>query len=150
MESWPVTERCSKDLAKLLPTHNLCPLPAYDKKGRLIPPMQYESMLKGATIEVCFAFIHHYIKTDHHHIYMAMVRELRILRSPAPLPTSPFKKICVSASKGKGKQCEIWKQASVNKSSSSSPLRAVSTPVQVFVFKPVHWFLWMMCHLFPC
>lgn len=103
METWPVALRCSDALKGILPTHDLCPLPAYDKKGRLIPPTQYESMLKGATVQVNFAFVHHYIKTKQRHVYMAVVRELRVLRSPTPVPTSPFKKLRVSASKGKGK-----------------------------------------------
>lgn len=73
METWPVAPRCTDLLEEILPTHDLCPLPAYDKKNRLIPPSQYDSMLKGATVKAHFTFIHHYIKTNNRHVYMAMI-----------------------------------------------------------------------------
>ncbi|KAF8439978.1 hypothetical protein L210DRAFT_370235 [Boletus edulis BED1] len=66
METWPVAPRCTDVLEKNLPAHDLCPLPAYDKKGRLIPPTQDDSMLKGATVEVHFAFIHYEQPTHIH------------------------------------------------------------------------------------
>ncbi|KAG6380917.1 hypothetical protein JVT61DRAFT_5309 [Boletus reticuloceps] len=109
METWPVAPRCVDVLKEILATHDLCPLPAYDKKGRLIPPTQYEAMLKGAMVEAHFALIHHYIKSSKRHIYVAMVRKLQILCSPPPMPTSPFKRLRVSADKGskKGKGREV-------------------------------------------
>ena len=100
--------RCTSSLAELFQTHDICPLPAYDTKGHLIPPLQYDTLLKGATVEVHFAFIHHYIKKHKRHVYNTAVRRINVLQKPVPLPTSPFKHVKVSAQdsgKGKGKQC---------------------------------------------
>ena len=108
METWPVDPRCSEVLESLLTSHDLCPLPAYEKNTRLLPPTQYKSKLKGATVEVHFAFIHHYIKAQKCHVYVPTLRELHILSPPAALPTSPYKRPRVRASGNKGKGRQTW------------------------------------------
>lgn len=62
METWPVTKRCCSELEDLLPTHDICPLEAYEEDATLIPPQRYEARLKGAIVEVYLAFCHHNIK----------------------------------------------------------------------------------------
>ena len=91
METWPVTECCIPHLQQILDTHDLYPLPAYNIKGQLIPPLQYDALLKGATVEAHFTLIHHYIKSMNQHVYITMVHKIQVLCFPAPLPTSPFK-----------------------------------------------------------
>ncbi|KAF8119737.1 hypothetical protein EV363DRAFT_1409501 [Boletus edulis] len=103
METWPVAPRSLPSLKDLFNTHDICPIPAYDTNDNLIPPTWYESMLKGATAEVHFAFTHHYIKKKNKHFFTGVLRRLQVLEKPAALPSSPFKRVRVSASPGKGK-----------------------------------------------
>ncbi|KAG9309252.1 hypothetical protein JVU11DRAFT_10735 [Chiua virens] len=104
METWPVDPKCSALLHDLLPSHNICPLPAYDLNNNLIPPTQYRNFLWGATVEVYFNFVHHFFKKNKCHIYNAMVPKIQILEAPAALPSSPFKCLHVSPIDPKGKK----------------------------------------------
>ncbi|KAF8120376.1 hypothetical protein EV363DRAFT_1303312 [Boletus edulis] len=97
MERWPVSPRCSSPLKDLFNTHDICPIPAFDTNGKMIPPSQYESALKGATVEIHFTFAHHYIKKNKRHVYSTLLRKLEVLRGPDPLPSSPFKRVRISA-----------------------------------------------------
>ncbi|KAG2132148.1 uncharacterized protein EDB93DRAFT_1255334 [Suillus bovinus] len=90
--TWPVAERCKGHLEDLVSTHEICPLPAYDKNHVLIPPLQYESKLKGALVEVHMAFCHHRINKSKRDIFNSILRELIVLSPPAAMPTSPFKR----------------------------------------------------------
>ncbi|KAG6374981.1 hypothetical protein JVT61DRAFT_3756 [Boletus reticuloceps] len=101
METWPVAPQCQKLFAELLPTHDICPLPAFDRCGNLIPPLKYETKLRGAIVEAHFAFVHHYIKKHKHHIFLPIIHRFNVLKGPPALPTSPFKHIRIGASKGK-------------------------------------------------
>ncbi|KAG1727658.1 uncharacterized protein EDB91DRAFT_1086324 [Suillus paluster] len=56
MTNWPVAECCKSQLADLVQTHTINPLPAYSLDRKLMPPAQYKSKLCGAVIEVHFAF----------------------------------------------------------------------------------------------
>ncbi|KIJ09101.1 hypothetical protein PAXINDRAFT_17803 [Paxillus involutus ATCC 200175] len=110
MERWPVADRCKAELQNLLSTHDIQPLPAYDKSHALIPPHQYESKLKGALVEVYIAFYHHHIKKSRRRVFNASLRELLVVRPPSAMPASPFKRARLSdgpvtAVTGKGKQC---------------------------------------------
>ncbi|KAG6369791.1 hypothetical protein JVT61DRAFT_13562 [Boletus reticuloceps] len=104
METWPVSPRCLLALKDLFATHDICPLPAIDMQGNLIPPLQYDRKLKGATVEAHFTLAHHYIKKAKHHVYVAIIRKLEVLRQPSALPSSPYKKYHVKAGLQKGKQ----------------------------------------------
>jgi hypothetical protein len=90
--TWPVAERCKGHLEDLVSTHDICPLPAYDENHVLIPPLQYESKLKGALVEVHMAFCHHRINKSKRDIFNCILRELIVLSPPAAMPTSPFKR----------------------------------------------------------
>ncbi|KAG2113261.1 hypothetical protein BD769DRAFT_1673797 [Suillus cothurnatus] len=57
--TWPVADRCKGHLQRLISTHIICPLPAYNLDHKLILPSEYESKLKGALVEVHMAFCHH-------------------------------------------------------------------------------------------
>ncbi|KAG0708006.1 hypothetical protein DFH29DRAFT_871261 [Suillus ampliporus] len=69
MSSWPVADHCKDHLHELISTHNIQPLPAYDENHNLIPPIQYESKLKGVLVEVHMAICHHRIKSSKHDIF---------------------------------------------------------------------------------
>ncbi|KAG9318982.1 hypothetical protein JVU11DRAFT_1098 [Chiua virens] len=106
MASWPVSECCKPHLESLLNTHDICPIPAFNLTGHLIPPLRYESMVKGATVEAHFTMGHINIKRQKRHVFVTIARELQILRHPDPTPASPFKRIKVSMpspNKGKGR-----------------------------------------------
>ncbi|KAF9238949.1 hypothetical protein BU15DRAFT_74915 [Melanogaster broomeanus] len=103
MESWPVAPRCIPHLEELFETHDIYPLPAFDTKGTLIPPSQYDTTLKGATVEVHFTFAHHFIKKNKRHIYTMLLHRLEVLHGPDTLLTSPFKCVRVSAATGSSK-----------------------------------------------
>ncbi|KAG6372112.1 hypothetical protein JVT61DRAFT_8826 [Boletus reticuloceps] len=98
METWPVAPRCKHYLDELFDSHDICPLPAYDMKGNLIPPTQYETSLRGATVKVHFTYSHVHIKKSKHHVYTTILRHLQLLRAPNALPSSPYKRLRVSAS----------------------------------------------------
>ncbi|KAG0695959.1 hypothetical protein DFH29DRAFT_1004996 [Suillus ampliporus] len=95
MSSWPVADRCKDHLHELISTHNIQPLPAYDENHNLIPPIQYESKLKGVLVEVHMAICHHCIKSSKCDIFNAVLQELIVLAPPAAMPTSPFKCRCL-------------------------------------------------------
>ncbi|KIM65343.1 hypothetical protein SCLCIDRAFT_113180 [Scleroderma citrinum Foug A] len=97
METWPVAECCEPELQKLLSTHDICPLPAYNLKEEMIPPSQYHEKLKGAIVEVHFALGHYFIKKTKRHIFNAILRKLIVLHRPTELPSSPYKHLCISA-----------------------------------------------------
>ncbi|KAG1732556.1 hypothetical protein EDB19DRAFT_1831263 [Suillus lakei] len=95
--TWPVAEQCKGHLEDLVSTHDICPLPAYNENHILIPPLQYESKLKGAHVEVHMAFCHHHINKSKHDIFNSILQELIVLSLPAAMPTSPFKHHCLNA-----------------------------------------------------
>ncbi|KAG1854529.1 hypothetical protein F4604DRAFT_1802717 [Suillus subluteus] len=79
----------------LLPLDHLDPatIPAdIPPNHNLIPPIQYESKLKGTLVEVHMAICHHRIKSSRRDIFNAILRELIVLAPPAAMPTSPFKR----------------------------------------------------------
>ncbi|KAH7930555.1 hypothetical protein BV22DRAFT_1124829 [Leucogyrophana mollusca] len=92
MSQWPVQNRCQNALEKLIPSHDVQPLPAWNKNKLLIPPKDYEETLRGATVEVHMALVHHYIKKEKRHVFNLMLRELIVRADPAPMPESPFKR----------------------------------------------------------
>jgi hypothetical protein len=79
-------------LEDLTSTHNVCPLPAYDTDYGLIPPLEYESKLKGALVEVHMVFCHHRIKNAKRDVFNAILRQLTVLSPPAAMPINPFKR----------------------------------------------------------
>ncbi|KAI9566420.1 hypothetical protein HD554DRAFT_1110619 [Boletus coccyginus] len=108
METWPTAARCKPYLEELYETHDVCPLPAFDSVGKLIPPSQYLMTLPGATVEVHLSYLHHLIKKTKKHVYVATLRNLVVLRPPSAVPNSPYKRFRISAStnspgKGKGR-----------------------------------------------
>ncbi|KAG2087595.1 hypothetical protein BD769DRAFT_1680709 [Suillus cothurnatus] len=92
ISTWPVANRCRGRLEDLTSTHNVCPLPAYDTDHGLIPPLEYESKLKGALVEVHMAFCHHRIKNAKRDVFNAILRQLTVLSPPAAMPINPFKR----------------------------------------------------------
>ncbi|KAG2055974.1 hypothetical protein BDR06DRAFT_970434 [Suillus hirtellus] len=89
--TWPVADQCKGHLQDLRSTHNVCPLPAYDTDHSLIPPLEYESKLKGALVEVHMVFFHHRVKNAKHDVFNAILQQLTILSPPAAMPINPFK-----------------------------------------------------------
>ncbi|KAG1820128.1 hypothetical protein EV424DRAFT_1539545 [Suillus variegatus] len=90
--TWPVADRCKRHLQDLASTHKICPLPAYDGNHGLIPPLEYESKLKGALVEVHMAFCHRRIKNAKRDVFHAILRQLTVLSAPVAMPINPFKR----------------------------------------------------------
>ncbi|OAX31960.1 hypothetical protein K503DRAFT_805633 [Rhizopogon vinicolor AM-OR11-026] len=90
--TWPVADRCKGHCQDLISTHEIRPLPAYDGNHALIPPLQYESKLKGALVEVhTVAIYHHRFKSKTCDVFNMVLRELIVLSPPAAMPSGPFK-----------------------------------------------------------
>ncbi|KAG1837453.1 hypothetical protein DFJ58DRAFT_734345 [Suillus subalutaceus] len=91
ISTWAVAERCKTYPADIISTHNVQPLPAYGENHIFIPPLQYESKLKGAPVEVHMAFCHHRIIKSKRDVFKAILRELIVPSPPSTMPSSPFK-----------------------------------------------------------
>lgn len=87
-----MADRCKRHLQDLASTHKICPLPAYDGNHGLIPPLEYESKLKGALVEVHMAFCHRRIKNAKRDVFNAILRQLTVLSPPVAMPINPFKR----------------------------------------------------------
>ncbi|KAF8425821.1 hypothetical protein L210DRAFT_830692, partial [Boletus edulis BED1] len=95
--SWPASPRCPGPLKGPFNTwHDARPVPAFGTNGKMIPPSQYESALKGATVEAHFTFAHHCVKKNKRRVFSALLRKLEVLRGPGP-PSSPFKRVRIGA-----------------------------------------------------
>jgi hypothetical protein len=83
IENWPVWHpEARKELARLKDTHVVEPIPAYDFAGNLIPPTEYERMLKGAIVRLHFRLVHWHI--NGRHIFNTVVEQMRVLVPPPP------------------------------------------------------------------
>lgn len=108
METWPVTECCIPHLQQILDTHDLYPLPAYNIKGQLIPPLQYDALLKGATVEAHFTLIHHYIKSMNQHVCIHYNGPQNSgIMFPCSIANKSFQVPQVRTTNDKGKQQQI-------------------------------------------
>ena len=72
-------------------SHEVRPIPAYDVKGNLITPTEYEEKIAGATAHVCFAIVHFLIRQKH--VYNAVVRDITIMRPPTTIATTTLKNV---------------------------------------------------------
>ena len=79
MINWPVpySNECSLDEIKN--THDVHQLPAYDLRGNLINPSDYEEKLAGSIACVRFTII--YFPFKQKHIFNTLVRDITILRA---------------------------------------------------------------------
>lgn len=91
--NWPVSSSNESYLDTIKATHNVQPLPAYDIRGKIIHPLEYEEKLAGAIARVCFTVVHYHIKEKH--IFNALVQDITIVRPPTFIspPKSTLKKI---------------------------------------------------------
>jgi hypothetical protein len=67
-------------------SHNVRQLPAYDIRGNLIRPFDYEEKLAGAIVRVCFSIVHYLIKQKH--IFNAVARDITVVRAPTSITPS--------------------------------------------------------------
>ena len=70
--------------------------------------------MKGAAVEVHFAYSHVFFKKKNTHYYSGMLRRMKIIQAVSAVPSSPFKCIHVSASPGKGKGRAYYCTISIN------------------------------------
>lgn len=94
---WPTSNPDTKEaLAKLVATHCVNPLPAYDQNAILIEPYLYTRRLDGATVIIRFNLSHHLIcKKGERPIdtFSGRVVQIRVVRPPpTALPATPRKK----------------------------------------------------------
>jgi hypothetical protein len=91
IDNWPVPLTNEDSLEAIKPTHNVQRLPAYDVKGQLIHPLDYEEKLAGAIARVCFSIVHFTVKQRH--IFNALVRDITIIRPSTTIATTSLKHI---------------------------------------------------------
>jgi hypothetical protein len=91
IDNWPVSLSNEPYLDAIKSTHNVQRLPAYDIKGDLIHPFDYEEKLAGAIARVCFSIVHFVVRQKH--IYNALVRDITIVRPPITIATTSLKHI---------------------------------------------------------
>jgi hypothetical protein len=78
LASWPVTsEAAAEEQAKMLTTHCVNALPAYDVNGNILEPETYKKNLPGAQVRVTFSMRHWIIKKKN--VFTANVESLRVL-----------------------------------------------------------------------
>ena len=69
-------------------THSVCPLLAYDEAGKLIPPVDYRAILKGATAAIAFDLAHWSFSPRDGRpgsdTFVASIRRIDVLRRAAP------------------------------------------------------------------
>ena len=92
MKNWPVPLGNQPYLDEIKDTHNVQQLPAYNIRGDLIHPFNYEEKLAGAIIQVCFTIVHFHIKQQRH-IFNALVRDITVLRPPTSIASTLLKRI---------------------------------------------------------
>lgn len=91
MDNWPVTATNETYLDTIKLTHDVHQIPAYDVKGNLIHPSEYENKLAGAIARICFSIVHYDIKQKH--VFNAVVRDITILRPPTTIASTSLKHI---------------------------------------------------------
>ncbi|KAI6142611.1 hypothetical protein BKA82DRAFT_108976, partial [Pisolithus tinctorius] len=89
---WPVQERLKGALTQAAETHNISPLPVFDLNGESIDPTDYIRKLSGAIVRVRFALVHYSIGGDKKSVFMAVVRDMVVLREPVAGPQNPLKR----------------------------------------------------------
>jgi hypothetical protein len=70
----------------LMTTHNIQPIPAYDIRGDLIHPSEYEEKLAGTIARVCFSIVHYNVKQKN--IHHAILRDITVLCPPTTIARS--------------------------------------------------------------
>ena len=94
---WPTSNSdAAEALEKLVPSHTVNPLPAYDQHGIAIEPLFYKSRLDGSTAIIRFSLLHHVIHSKENEqpvdMFSARVYQIRVIRPPASIPVTPRKK----------------------------------------------------------
>ncbi|KIM61401.1 hypothetical protein SCLCIDRAFT_122155, partial [Scleroderma citrinum Foug A] len=93
---WPVPERTWTAFEQAALTHNVVPLPAFDKDRTLIAPTNYQKKLCGVVVNVHFRLIHYFIQQEKKSVFTTIVCEIFILRPPPALPINPLKCGCLA------------------------------------------------------
>ena len=86
INNWPVNENNQVFLNAIKSSHMVRQLPAYDIKGNLINPIDYEEKLGGAITQVCFLIFYFLVKQKH--IFNAVVQDITILCPPTMIVSS--------------------------------------------------------------
>ena len=86
IDNWPVPTSNEPYLNELKDTHFIQRLPAYDIRGCLVHPLDYEEKLTGAVVCACFTIIHYMINKKH--IFNAVVQDLTVLCPPTSISPS--------------------------------------------------------------
>ncbi|TFY67449.1 hypothetical protein EVJ58_g1607 [Rhodofomes roseus] len=67
-------------------------LPAYDIHDSLIPPDDYEAMLRGALVEIDLAMSYQYFHSNSKHNWWFDIRSIHVVKPPMSMPSSPSKR----------------------------------------------------------
>ncbi|KAJ6463430.1 hypothetical protein C8R45DRAFT_519739 [Mycena sanguinolenta] len=89
MENWPIQPKhieAKAQLDAMKYTYRALPLPAYDIQGRVIPPTEYPTALKGAVVRATVHLKHWAIANKNgkgaHDTYTADIQNFRVLEAP--------------------------------------------------------------------
>jgi hypothetical protein len=96
IEQWPVYyPEARAALQRLICTHRVIPIPAFDIHGDIIHPTKYRAMLQGAIVAVFFALTHNHIPprngTPACSAFSPDILHIRVLVPPHHLPQSPVR-----------------------------------------------------------
>ena len=89
INDWPVNASNECYLNEIKVSHSVHPIPAYDIKGNLISPLDYEEKLGGAIAHVCFSIVHYLIK----HAFNAIIQDITVMRLHTTIATPSLKHI---------------------------------------------------------
>jgi hypothetical protein len=78
-------------LEEIKSTHDVQQLPAYDVRGRIIHPSEYEEKIAGSICRVCFTIAHFVIRQKH--VFNALVRDITVLRPPVTVTPTCLKHV---------------------------------------------------------
>lgn len=91
INEWPINANNEPYLDAIKLSHTVFPIPAYDIKGALISPSDYEEKLGGAIAHVCFSIVHFFIRQRH--IYNAIIRDITVMRPPTTIMAPTLKNV---------------------------------------------------------
>ena len=80
------TDKARTALMDMVGHYHVCPVPAFDIKGNLMPPDQYVSLLAGATVAVQF-LLQRYVLSDRQtrrvrDVFVTDITSLRVVVEP--------------------------------------------------------------------
>ena len=97
LATWPVTSDEAREALESMVAdedHNweVVPIPAFDIKGELIAPDDYEAKLKGCVALITVNICHQYFRARQEDSYYADIEEIVVLKEPYVMAVTPKRK----------------------------------------------------------